>query len=543
MIQVRVHGARWSCDPRSGGAAAGTAFLNGSKKAGLGLLASMPSPKGGLDAWCSALARTNGFYAIIARSSQTVVAAVDHVRSIPLFYGRNGDSLFISDEAEWVRAKVGTVRVDAASRTEFLLAGFVSGRKTLFSNVYQVQPGEVLLAELMQGTVVVKRRRFYRFAIHRGSRECPDERTGECFDRILAGAMDRLTEYSSGRQLVIPLSGGHDSRLIATNLRKRGYDNILTYTYGVGTSMDARRAERVASALGMRWLFLEYTVEGWERVWEQSDRKAYQIRGSGWSSLPHVQDWLAMKLIAERHHDLIEPGAVVVPGHGAMAILSHLSGLPAAGGRPALAEAILERKYRLGPMSRDARASMRERLKSFTNDREGGLERDLRACFAEFEWQERQSKYLVNSVRLFESFGYDWWMPLWDLEFTGFWRHAPRAVVTDKSWYKDVVDRIYCSIVGAGHLESGPSGQELVDRTLRLVARSRLGRTLRKFLPRSVPVLSPMGFEGLYSRREWRRLRRKGLSRNGMAAQAFLDLMLSDDLLEAGVLRAPVMRA
>lgn len=201
----------------------------------------------------------------------------------------------------------------------------------------------------------------------------------------------------------------------------------------------------------------------------------------------------------------------------------------------------MRRKYRLGPMSRDARASVRERLEPFINDLRVGLENDLRARFAEFEWQERQSKYLVNSVRLYESFGFDWWLPLWDLEFTGFWRKQPRPVVTDKSWYKDVVDRTYCSAVGAHHLERGPSGRDIADRTLRLVARSRLGRTLRKLLPRSVPVLSPMGFEGLYSKEEWSNLRRNGLSRNGMAAQAFLDLIQSDDPLVTEVLRAPVM--
>ena len=31
--------------------------------------------------------------------------------------------------------------------------------------------------------------------------------------------------------------------------------------------------------------------------------------------------------------------------------------------------------------------------------------------------RERVSKYIVNSVRAYEFWGYDWWVPFWDAEF------------------------------------------------------------------------------------------------------------------------------
>src|SRR3546814_6284198 len=39
-----------------------------------------------------------------------------------------------------------------------------------------------------------------------------------------------------------------------------------------------------------------------------------------------------------------------------------------------------------------------------------------------FDWQERQTKFIVNSVRCYDFFGYQWRIPLWDDELFDYWR-------------------------------------------------------------------------------------------------------------------------
>lgn len=527
MLEVHLVHHGWSENPESNGFARGAAFLDGSKYNSLNLLTILPSATDEDRKWTDVLNRSRGFYAAIKWEGDQVIAVVDHVRSMPLFYGVKNGQLFLSDSAEWVRVKIGAVRMNKTSRAELVMSTFVSGQRTLFDGVCQLQAGEYLKACLEDGELVVRTRRFYRFSMGVNGEWDSQGQARDEFKCIIGRAINRLIDYADRRQIVIPLSSGHDSRLIAMMLRQRGYDNVLTYTYGVKSSKDAQLGGQVAAALGFRWLYVEYSTSGWERVWRCRDRKAYQMRSSGWASLPHIQDWLAVKELHEKHPNSIAADAVIVPGHGAMAILSHLNNLPSRGSADELVEAIIKRKYHLSPVSADMYAAVRERVYRVTKDIMTENNNDIVASFATFEWQERQSKYLVNSLRLYEFFGYDWWMPLWDLEFANWLHSAPRAITANKSWYKATVDSLYSDMLGSDTANNVDlvEGRRIpdLDELLRRIAGSRYGRILRRFTPRSIGVLSPMAFEGQYTPEEWRRLRRKGYKRNGMAAQTFLD--------------------
>src|SRR5690554_1430852 len=45
----------------------------------------------------------NGFWAVCGYNNGRLIAAVDHIRSFPLFYGAKSNQFFLSDCAEWVR--------------------------------------------------------------------------------------------------------------------------------------------------------------------------------------------------------------------------------------------------------------------------------------------------------------------------------------------------------------------------------------------------------------------------------------------------------
>lgn len=58
-----------------------------------------------------------------------------------------------------------------------------------------------------------------------------------------------------------------------------------------------------------------------------------------------------------------------------------------------------------------------------------------------WEWQERQANYMVNSVRVYEYWGYEWRIPLWDMELVQFWKSVPAHLRADRKLYNTYVDR------------------------------------------------------------------------------------------------------
>ena len=78
-----------------------------------------------------------------------------------------------------------------------------------------------------------------------------------------------------------------------------------------------------------------------------------------------------------------------------------------------------------------------ERMKSFFLGLEYLNNLNKAQAYEFWEWQERQSKYIVNSVRSYEFHGYSWRLPFWSMKFVQFWRETSLNSKYDQSLYKD----------------------------------------------------------------------------------------------------------
>lgn len=377
----------------------------------------------------AALQRLNGFYAWVTLSNRGLRAGVDHIRSRPLFYGQGGDKLYLADDAEWVRQQVGDHEMEPIAREEFLLAGYVTGRDTLFPNVKQLQAGECLAATLTDKGPVVTPQRYYRF-LHTEPALYTEAHLRDQLDQAALTVMTRLIDYANGRQIVVPLSGGYDSRLIVTLLKRLGYKNVLAFSYGVAGNEEAACSRDVAEALEIPWKFIEYTNSVLAQAWSTGEARVYRAMAANHASLPHVQDWFALKILLEARH--IDSDAVLVPGH---------TGDFISGGH--IPSFVFERKTfslddLLGRLTNGHLVNVPG--VGFEINKDGALERRLWdrisypfdgtdisiANLVElWDWQERQAKYIVNSVRVYDHFHLDWWLPLWDIDFVRFWEGVP----------------------------------------------------------------------------------------------------------------------
>jgi len=479
-----------------------------------------------IEAWAEKLKGLSGFFSLVKHEGNTLCAAVDHIRSRPLFYAVNEQGFYLSDSAEWVRQQVNDTVMDEFAKAEFQLTGYVTGRDTLYKHVKQLQAGECLV--YADHTLAVER--YYSFE-HSEPEDYSEAALLAELDVVAKASIQRLIRYANGRQIVIPLSGGYDSRLIAALLKEANYDNILTFTYGVKGNKEAAYSKIVADNLGLEWLFVEYTEALWQAAWHTEERKRYQREGSNWTSLAHMQDWLAVKIMKEQ--GVAESNAVFAPGHCCVTGLIPSEIISKQSWNVTdTAENILNTHFNLCPISELNDGLYNEVMvqRKITDYLSGtsNLESHVSKMMA-FNWEERQSKYIGNSVRVYDFFGYDWWMPLWDKEFTNYWKKIPINKRINRSLYVSYVNKVYLkNSKDRAHIgNAASSGLVGVVSNSTLLSKLRLTGFLRYIYKLYVKKIfkssDKLLINSAQNQSEVKKLEEKGFLMNGITIYFFLN--------------------
>ena len=387
----------------------------------------------------------NGHFALIIKKNDTIFASVDKVRSIPLFYGYNNKQFYISDNARWVREGLGDEIPDPFASREFRYAGFVTGRDTLFTRVKQLQAGECLWVLNRAHGLEVRLCRYYTYIGKDFFKNSIDELI-PILDKTFIQAFERLIQSANGRTLVIPLSAGLDSRLVIAMLKRLGYEKVITFSYGKEGNKESVKSQEIAARIGYPWLFVRYTRQLWKDWYRSNEFRSYSRYSDGLCSLPHIQDWPSVWSLKEQH--LIPDDAIFVPGHtGDFIAGGHIPFYYLRAGqmdKNKLIDSIIEKHYRLWNLKREPENlidKIKDRIQSrlpnvhIRNAKEAGY------VIEYFDWQERQPKHVLNSLRVYEFWGYDWRIPLWDTEIMQFWQKVPFELKIGKLLYKHYLEQ------------------------------------------------------------------------------------------------------
>ncbi|MBN1668941.1 MAG: hypothetical protein JW862_17750 [Anaerolineales bacterium] len=376
------------------------------------------------------LAQLNGSFSLIVRSELALLATVDHFRSTPLFYAQRENELMLSDQVEPLRSWVGDQHFAPIALKEFMLTPAVTGPETLFPHVRQLQAGEALY--LTPGTrLQVQTVRHHEFILG-ADPGVPETELQQTLFEIFKQAIERmLATLPANAQIVLPLSGGRDSRSIAAMLKYLAVENVLCFTYGARGDWEAEIAQEVAGRLGFPWHFVPYSRQDWRRWYQDPELHAVLRNTCQATSLPLIQDWPAVNTLQQS--GLLTEQAVFVPGHTpVLGMIGFPERLLTAGALPAsdIANEILKKHYsrwNWQPGNQALQEIFLQRILSVAQIT--SPDKMIRASCLIYPWEypERQSKFVVNSVRVYESFGYDWRIPWWDREILDFWLAVPPA--------------------------------------------------------------------------------------------------------------------
>jgi asparagine synthase (glutamine-hydrolysing) len=382
-----------------------------------------------------------GHFACILESANYVLAFVDRVRSYPIVYRTGPGVPQVSNSPYDLDDSQGLV-LEETSCLELETTNYVSGARTLYRDVMQLQPGEAILF-CKDGTPPVRCK--YTSYLTEELAERTEGELIEEHDAAVSAIFRRIVDDAAGREIWIPLSAGLDSRLVLAKLKSLGYERLRTFSYGPPGNDDACGASRIARELGVPWTFVAYEGRAVRDYFWSEERRKYWRYASCGVSVPFMVDEVALRQLVASGQMADPAQAIIINGQSGDFISGgHLLGKHLERMDPdqryslsVIVEGILKKHYAQRPMSDDwKREFSRLVLEKIGADESTYRGQELAKLYEFWEAEERQAKYVVNGQRSYDYIGLQWRLPLWDRELFNFWRAVPYRFKTGQSLYK-----------------------------------------------------------------------------------------------------------
>lgn len=377
----------------------------------------------------------------------------DANRSFPLFWRRAGSRWEVSDDVRVLASAAGSApRPDEAAVAQFAGGGLVLGERTLYRDVHRTPPDAVVELGLDGSSSTLRRGRLAlpaRGAVTEGAE------AGALFRDALLEAVATLVAADPGARYLLPLSGGADSRLLAAAFVAAGARDVQCFTYGVRPTAEVEVSRKVAELLGLPWAFVPTPPEEVRSAWREPETARFLGDAYTGAALPHIQDWFALRgLAAQGLLPEDRSRAVVVPGHTAVRTLKDADLLDAPElSREDLVAAIIRRHF---SQAGAPRALLRDPV--LRAEVEGALDRvgydgsplSRARALQSVNIDGRQSTYILNSVRGYESAGLGWAMPMLDLPLHRIVADLDWRLTRDRDWYRAMTDQVFRDTAGPG---------------------------------------------------------------------------------------------
>jgi asparagine synthase (glutamine-hydrolysing) len=404
----------------------------------------------------------DGLFSLIIKKENSVLLAMDRVRSFPLFYATD-DGITISDDPYSLPGKT----ADEISAREFLLTGYTTGTKTLFKEITQTMASEILI--INEGGK--NSELYYTHKTSEVFSESLEELIRQFKDILFASFKDFIRTLDN-RPVALSLSGGFDSRLIALMLKHFGYKDVVCYTYGRKESNEIENSGKTAALLEYPWFFVEYNEE-MAMDYINTDIFREYVRFAGkLSSMPFLQEYFALKYIRENR--LVDLNSIHIAGHSGDFIAgSHLKGKFLKTDKPLKAIREIFNSY--------YNVSLVPGKGEFLKILEDQISADDFFAYSVFEdWilQERQAKFIINSACVYDFFGYQYRMPLVDARLLSFFKNLPLEYKNFKLLYDIVLKEFFSQFELNFENELQPSKRDIVMQNFKNI--------VKRYIPASI---------------------------------------------------------
>ena len=387
-------------------------------------------------------------FAIVVQKEEFTFIAVDKIRSTPIFFSLINDDLCIDSNPTKLVEKEGfkkEIYNDAV--LELYMSGYTIGNKTVYKNLKSLKSGELVIFV----DTNLKYVQYYKFC---GSIEHKDydEYIEELSD-ITLNIFRKMLNQIGDRQIIIPLSAGNDSRLVASALKHLGATNVKCYSYGSTGNFEANIAKNIAKKLGYEHIFLPLTYNSEKKYYASKDYKEYLRFSETYNSIPYIQSLSTIKYLKDMNW--LDKNAVIINGNSGDFISgAHINSLvknisidsSQKDRKEIILNSLIDKHFSLwGHLKTKTniekiKVSLWNEISSVYGNKLNDKERD-HLLYEYSELIDRQSKYVITGQRAYEFYNYDWRLPLWDTEYLHFWKKVPAKYKENQKLYVDMLKK------------------------------------------------------------------------------------------------------
>jgi asparagine synthase (glutamine-hydrolysing) len=385
------------------------------------------------------------FSMVVQFSDDSCFLAVDKICSIPIFDTADKNKYAVSNYAPFLKSFFSTDDhdTDLQSLLEISMSGFTIGDKTIYQGINRLMAGECVLWKNGKRKSNFYYTYFPSKIIKRDYSELKNQ-----FSKVCLSTMQNLIDSVGGRQIVVPLSAGNDSRLIVSCLKELSYENVVCFTYGRLGNFEVTTGKKVADELGYKWIYIQDTWREKRNFIKSSAYDLYVKEFESYASVPNVQD--VYEVYSLKLRDIIDNDAVIVNGNSGDFISGgHIPKLlnldeNFLAKNSAVWDSFLEKHYSIW---RKLRNNLNDRiiisgLNKIILKRYGSKAKGDMLTYAVFESMEcigRQSRLVTNQQRAYEFIGHEWRLPFWSDNFLNFWEKVDPKYKLNQKLYNDVL--------------------------------------------------------------------------------------------------------
>jgi asparagine synthase (glutamine-hydrolysing) len=386
------------------------------------------------------LKKIRGHFSLIISDDKNLFSMVDRIRSIPIFFNKQKNEVVIGNYAPDVSKHIISEHqvYNKQAALEIAMSGYTIGDKTLDLNLLQLCPGEYIIVK----DNVVKVSVYYQYSpwnIRVREKSLLKKELTEVSREILKD----VVKNADGRQIVVPLSAGNDSRFIVSGLKELGVKDVFCFSYGIDNNFEVRTAKKISEHLGYEWLHIPLSLTTQRKYFREKKFHDFLEFTDTLSNSQVLIDYSAVKRVKDSRKISKESifingnsGDFVTGGH----VLDGYGIGSDAESMECLIQFIIKKHYSLWRCLKTT-----ENLNNIKIELNKVINKIMTSnslswsSFSEIgegvEWSGRQSKFITTTQRSYEFHGYDWRLPMWDSIYMDFWEGVEKKYKINQLLY------------------------------------------------------------------------------------------------------------